>query len=63
MIVNLVAAELARVHERIAGRFTRAKPRSGFGGIYLGWSRAWNAAARLRAGDPGGGCQPGGLSR
>src|SRR6266480_6128749 len=28
MIVDLVAAELDRVHERIAGRFARAEPRS-----------------------------------
>ncbi len=28
MLVDLVAAELDRVHERIAGRFARAEPRS-----------------------------------
>ena len=28
MVVDLVAAELDRVHERIAGRFARAEPRS-----------------------------------
>jgi hypothetical protein len=28
MIVDLVAAELDRVHERIAGRFARAEPRA-----------------------------------
>ena len=28
MVVDLVAGELDRVHERIAGRFTRAEPRA-----------------------------------
>ena len=28
MIVDLVAAELDRVHERIAGRFARTEPRA-----------------------------------
>lgn len=28
MVVDLVANDLARVHERIAGRFTRAGPRA-----------------------------------
>ena len=28
MVVELVAAELDRVHERIAGRFARAEPRA-----------------------------------
>jgi hypothetical protein len=28
MVADLVGAELDRVHERIAGRFTRAEPRS-----------------------------------
>jgi hypothetical protein len=28
MVTDLVAAELNRVHERIAGRFTRAEPRA-----------------------------------
>jgi hypothetical protein len=28
MIVDVVAAELDRVHERIAGRFGRAEPRT-----------------------------------
>jgi len=28
MVVDLVAAELERVHERIGGRFARAEPRA-----------------------------------
>jgi hypothetical protein len=29
MVVDVVAAELDRVHDRIAGRFARAEPRAG----------------------------------
>ena len=52
MVVDLVVAELDRVHERIAGRFTRAEPRTRVReyvyGLVAGLERknAWTLAER-----------------
>jgi SRSO17 transposase len=60
MVVDLVAAELDRVHERIAGRFARAEPRSrvrGFvSGLVAGLERknGWTLAERAGEAGPDG---------
>jgi hypothetical protein len=52
VVVDLVVAELDRVHERIAGRFTRAEPRTRVReyvyGLVAGLERknAWTLAER-----------------
>jgi hypothetical protein len=43
MVVDLAAAELERVQERIAGRFSRSEPRAGVREYVSGWLRPWNA--------------------
>ena len=52
MVVDLVVAELDRVHERIAGRFTRSEPRARVreyvSGLVAGLERknGWTLAVR-----------------
>jgi hypothetical protein len=53
MVLDLVADELDRLHDRIAGRFARAEPRAGSAGTCPGWSRPW-AQERVDAGGAGG---------
>src|SRR5450755_2957412 len=60
MVVDLVAAELDRVHERIAGRFVRAEPRSRVreyvSGLVAGLERknGWTLAERAGEAGPDG---------
>ena len=42
MVVDVAAAELDRLHERIAGRFWRSERGRGSGSMCLGWWRAWS---------------------
>jgi len=52
MMADLVAGELDRVHELIAGRFARAEPRARVRKYVSGLVAAWNArtGGRWRSG-------------
>src|SRR2546423_7570375 len=60
MVVDLVAAEMDRVHERIAGRFARAEPRARVreyvSGLVAGLERknGWTLAERAGEAGPDG---------
>ena len=60
MVTDLVAAELDRVHERIAGRFSRSEPwsrvREYVSGLVAGLERknGWTLAERAGEGCPDG---------
>ena len=59
MVVDVAAAELDRVHERIAGRFARSEPRARVreyvSGLVAGLERknGWTLAERAGRGQPG----------
>jgi hypothetical protein len=65
MVVDLVTAELDRVHERIAGRFGRAEPRAQVreyvSGLVAGLERknGWTLAERAGEAGPDGMQRPG----
>jgi hypothetical protein len=63
-VADLVAAELDRVHARIAGRFARSEPRARVrGGTYLGWWRAWSRKNGWTLAERAGEGSPDGMQR